>query len=503
MVQRDNDNPTRFRVGTITASQPSRTSIEALLEHVPRRATRSSSPDASSTSASIALFLTPAYARHALDPDLPLKLFDKIVGSAGPSDRSLESITAVVDRLPARDSEQIYEGLAYAAALDGSILDTYQDGIELQSSAQKPGSLYITIPRTAPSSRNTAMTSTLGLQLPLTQTIFSTGLVSTLVHASYRPAAAGKFLQLYAMRQLESHTLALPFTPRSIGFSVFLTLLTRPATVDYCMGNIVRSITPTAEQARQPASQELEAAISSYFRSRGISPEPVSVWALIIPAITSQISLSKKLQDMLERASQTEADPSRRNSFQTDLLDSECISELLDYGARFHKVLSGGGGWGKKAGLLSLDPDVAYSTRELRGEQGWDFDFSEGGEHDIQRQRDQALGQIVKKGETIMFLLAPKNVSSSTFVAPKLVDKEESGNTYEAIFGALPSSVDTAANVEAEDSTIRFHDNVFGALSEGGMALAMDSPTLHTKLDMPFSRVTVQGNQATDAPTSD
>ena len=420
------------------------------------------------------------------------------------SNRPLESITAVVDCLPTHDPREKFEGLAYAVLPSGSLLEGSQHGIELQHSAQKRGSLYIIIPRTALDSNNVATKVPLRLQLPLTQTVFSTGLVSTLIHTTYNQDASNPSAQ---MRQLESHSLALPFTPQRLDFKVPLTLLTKPATVDYCMGNIVRKITPSTTEVSQPASQELEAAISSYFRSQDMPPEAVSVWALVMPANPEGKALPEKLQNMLYVASQMERDPTDRSYFRIDLLDSECVSELLDHGSRFYKVLSGGGGWGKKAGLLSLDPDTAYSTRELRGEQGWNFDFSDGSRADIQRQKEQALGQIVRKGETILFFLAPKDASSSAFVVPDDGSIGAQSESLQATFGALPSSLDNGANTEVEDDAIGFHENLFGALSEGGMALTLDqtqaeagdAPSesvgkagVQTKFDMPFSRIIAQ-----------
>lgn len=77
-------------------------------------------------------------------------------------------------------------------------------------------------------------------------------------------------------------------------------------------------------------------------------------------------------------------------------------------------------GLGQKAGLLSLDPDVHYSTRELRQDEGWKFDFDgvdDGSAAATEAQKNQALGQIVKEGESIMFLLAPNR---NTYLRTKL-----------------------------------------------------------------------------------
>ena len=103
-----------FFQGTISTATPSATPLSALLPHlsyyVPRwTGKRSKNFD----HAFLLLLLTPSYARHALDPELPLQAFRSMSG-----DEKLESplgiITAVVDALPGpRIGEDRREGLAY------------------------------------------------------------------------------------------------------------------------------------------------------------------------------------------------------------------------------------------------------------------------------------------------------------------------------------------------------------------------------------------------------
>jgi hypothetical protein len=176
--------------------------------------------------------------------------------------------------------------------------------------------------------------------------------------------------------------------------------------------------------------------------------------------------------------------------------------QLMYHGARLIKVLSGGGGWGKKAGLLSLDPDVQYSTRELRRDEGWNFDFDapdDGTGAAVEAQKNQALGQIVKEGEGIMFLLAPK-LQNLPITYPEVHHRDTTGlrraSELELSFGAIPSSIDEIARSPESDETparIQHYPNFFGMLSEGGMALRstpkkQSRTVFQSKIDVPFGR---------------
>jgi hypothetical protein len=177
-------------------------------------------------------------------------------------------------------------------------------------------------------------------------------------------------------------------------------------------------------------------------------------------------------------------------------------------------VLSGGGGWGKKAGLVSLDPDLEYSTRELRGDSGWNFSFGEDeGSSGIIKQQREALGEMINEGDSIMFLLAPQLEESSLNNAPvETVQATGSGAKSAQLptitFGPIPSTIDqipseTSAvdGARSSASSIRHLPHVFGVLSEGGMAIRRRSNDVwgvsetQSKLDVPFGTLTIRGSK--------
>ena len=512
----------RVAFGVITTSRPSDTSLDELVKDIePLPSAKFSGNYENPTQ--LVILLTPGLARYALDSNLSEALYQRFKMRRKPGVQ-VETTSAIVDRLPAeRGNPEGSEGMAYMLFRSPPMAKP-EDRTAFQQSAQKPGSLTFRMPRWA--LRHNFPDRDYEFQLPLSQTVFTTGLVSTLIHRTFsvdthrlRPSA----LKLLDEQRLESQTLQLPAVQQGIGtqyLNMPLVPLTPLRRIDYVMGNIIRKLSsqpagvrtaPENEKIDQtkgsevgdtsfPASQELEKSVSKYFEALDLQPETVSVWALVVPPEPEYEGQMKVMTGVNVRNliaadeqsiasawhSRTEAGISMAES------TSNAIRRLLPYGARLIRVLSGGGGWGKKAGLLSLDPDVQYSTRDLRQDQGWEFDFDgvdDGTETATEAQKNKALGQIVKEGERIMFLIAPKAEHvPDTQTHPKDTGWEI---LLDLTFGAIPSSIDLAPRNVASDTngaTIRHYPGRFGMLSEGGMAVTinMKKRRFQSKLDVPY-----------------
>ena len=519
-IPHNNDVVPIYTFGTITTTAPHRTPIDRLLDELANHTEAAPRPSTPDKTAFLSLFLTPSYAQHALDTSLPLRALERLKGGAK-LDKPLNTLTAVVDRLPVPESSGAEdgvgrEGLAYTFLRDAGLVVS---GIPVlqDPSAPKPGSLSFTI---SPIRHEKLLTRT--LQLPLAQTIFSTGRASTLIETSYRPVAAESgTLQAQPQRFLESQTFRIPFAARvktTPHVYVPLVPLTPARRVRHCMGNIIRALARTdrpfartdpqdrEDEPSQPASQELESAVSAYFAACAIPPEPVAVWALVVPNLGAQRLFRKgrSARVLLQMGGEDvgniwTATPGPGRGKGDPRTVNLAISRLLTAGARLHRVLSGGGGWGKKAGLLSLDPDTSYSTRDLRGDAGWEVDFGEPREEE---QKQRALGEIVKEGEVVMFFIAPRNLTTSSTADAGGSDMEHlAPASHAAVFGAIPSTMDDLplANVDAEtrssDVDFKHYPSFFGVLSEGGMAVTMEDGdpkvVVQTKVDVPFSRFSV------------
>lgn len=518
-------------MGVISTQSPKITKIQELISNIKPEAMRASTRPTSHPSL-LTVLTTPSYAKHALSSGLPTEILERF-GDNPTRSKPLDAIVAVVDRLPLpAGSLKGTEGLAYAFAPDpGRQLSSTP--VPLNTSAQKPGTLSFALPPvaelTSVKPRNTVTT----IQIPLAQTIFSNGLPSTLVHSHYHFDPLSGALRKSASQRLESQTLDLYVgsQPTELAASIPLIPLTPLREVQHSMGNIIQKVSlsqfperslesevPNGRKAHGlaraedeqptlvPASQELEEAVSDYFRFVGIAPQPVQVWAVILTASARESINRRAGTDEVHKATKrllaSEEEGVRQQWASTGIERglSSAILEVIGQGGRLCRVLSGGGGWGKKAGLLSLDPDVEYSTRDLRGETGWKFDFEGDDSFEaVQRQRREALGEIVREGDGVMFLLAPKDVQRDA-LAPQ---KSQSTPGCAVTLGVVPSSINEYASSSPSDNghtskianELEHHANFFGMLSEGGLAISVTGPSdnvlTQSKMDVPFQQLSV------------
>lgn len=508
-------------LGSATTDNAQGTSIAQLLEQIkPQLCPKET--DMPQKPALLALLLTPSFAQHALNGKAPVQVLQRLHPGEGTAlTKPLDVVTAVVDRLPSPTEPGAgREGLAYMFLRNPEPLSiASQTG--LNPSAQKAGSLSFEVPTTTTRPWNYTV------QLPLAQTIFSTGLVSTLVHSRYSYSATDGLVK-GSERHLESQTLRLPLDAHYgvLALHTPLVPLTPFRVVRNLMGNIVRTLSsataredssnkPSEKSDPQPASQELEYAVSSYFEAKHMAPEPVNVWALILPdpgAPWSRFKSEQHSQRTMRKITPEKirgiwtGEKDQRGTLGS--LDSAALRFFRNGGGRLCRVLSGGGGWGKKAGLLSLDPDSVYSSRELRADQGWEFDFDDESVGAAERQQKQALGEVVKEGESIMFFLAPKGFHRTETADQSMEFVRKADNA--ALFGVIPSTVDAIPGTLSEHTDgsstnsanspgISHHPGLFGALSETGMALTVsreERVISQTKFDAPFSHVRITENIA-------
>lgn len=182
--------------------------------------------------------------------------------------------------------------------------------------------------------------------------------------------------------------------------------------------------------------------------------------------------------------------------------------------------MSGGGGWGVKQGLLSLDPQVNYDNIEEAR-----FDMSSGASE--QEQQDAALGDLARPGDWIQFFTVnPSKVKEQSDEGPKPLDlhywqdsitKERitTPETADAIswmestvFGAVPSTIDKMPDndggIDSKKGVV-FQQGHFGAVSESGLflrseqrmrkeywehiAITSEFRSFDTKIDVPHSYV--------------
>ncbi|ETS87528.1 hypothetical protein PFICI_01356 [Pestalotiopsis fici W106-1] len=198
------------------------------------------------------------------------------------------------------------------------------------------------------------------ITIPMANTIFQNGRRSTLFATRYeRSASSGRFeatlMQDKAHQDIEVVTDGGPrFTPQ-----LPLIPLTPPREIVAGLGNIVRQV--LVDGRPQPASKELEDLIPRFLAQRQKS-HAVGVWAVVVPPhVVKRDNAFASIQPYSEHYENFESEKKMVE------MNWECLSRIGKHGLRIHKILSGGGGWGVKQGLLSLDPETSYSAPEQEG----------------------------------------------------------------------------------------------------------------------------------------
>ncbi|THY87957.1 hypothetical protein D6C95_07192 [Aureobasidium pullulans] len=537
------ESPDLLRSFTVLTSDPKATSLQELLDRIPHF----NAGNESGLFTDFLLLVTPTYAaslrkqknviEKALTRIFPVKDLDQNLHNrlGGSSREAVRLVAAVVDRLP-RPSDLSAsavgdigsEGIAIrVVANENPIwkpeLAHHDPRAALSDNKFRFLSFHLNDDATPASMRPI-------VQLPLANTIFQNGLSSTLIWRKYSVRSGGLGLKEIDEQLCDSHRVKLPRESASnetnnLTLTVPLVPLTSARSVVACMGNIIRRLSadsglgpqePTKEAIL--ASHELEQSVTSYHKTRGLSPRAVSVWALVIPekTFTGGLSMAAKvlgernLTELWKVGSNHDTDPSQPN-----------LLTLLQHGARLHKVLSGGGGWGKKAGLLSLDPDTGYGQHsaweEITPAQLTDAE-NIGGlppvPTDLQHVwsfEPQELPSIVNKGDYIQFYISPSASSEEAILQSKAStgSSEPISDVKTVEFGGIPSTVDnmpasevSVTTVQAKTDLVQSYPNHFGALSETGLAMFFglqsdksSSARVHnatdaaTKVDVPFGRL--------------
>ena len=279
--------------------------------------------------------------------------------------------------------------------------------------------------------------------LPLSNTTFRNGQASTLLAQRWRvvPTPTGTETICTREKALSHRQLRLPPLARLRQNVVIQSrpwhYLTPPCVVAKSAGNVVRRLAKNDSfDEIFPASEELEVAISSLLASEQEFPRHLGIWAQVTP-----------------KANRTER-PYVQNG----------IGRAVLRGDRLLKVLSGGGGWGEKKGLIALDPGSSFYPQSVDSDQSMDMPFN----------------PILQQGDMLRFIgicysdpshVIPSDVPDEKFI---IVNAQRSLR-----FGsAFPLIEAPTIGAKVLDECILVVYNHFGALSDYGSSLSID---LHLK----------------------
>ncbi|KAL8658375.1 MAG: hypothetical protein Q9226_001051 [Calogaya cf. arnoldii] len=314
------------------------------------------------------------------------------------------------------------------------------------------------------------------IKLPVANTVFHNGRESTIqaqrwiVGETILQPTLACIKRSWLHEQVVRVAFPFPLEPDKapLQVTVPITRISLPQRVATSMGNVIRQMFPVDNPSKaaqldipselEPASKQLEYVVTDWLAEPGNEMRAVEVWALVRPPRT------------LQRF--------RYGNF----------SKLVKAGAHFHKVLSGGGGWGNRQGLLALDPEVDFDVApELTMAQ--DFDNvspeAEGG---------NLSSQIVNTGDIVEFF-ARDLIESSSTATPESKHSHYIRCQPCLIFGTTPSTIDampkpSSMMQHSPSSDCIFIPAHFGMLSEQGVSLtttSIDGEVSRTKIDVPHA----------------
>lgn len=389
------------------------------------------------------------------------------------------SIAAVVDKLPAPAGQGLdagNEGFAFTLVpknhVAGELLRV--PGANIVSGPEIEPTLYYSIqPSFLPGER-----TELGVRVA--NTLFTNGRIRTMFASQWK-LGANEELELVNERDLGICRITESEIPPSATPEIPLHAVTDPRKIAASMGNIVRQVYKGDKSI--PASAELERALPQFLNDHGFDNQRLAVWALVQhPGADAKIADSP--------------------------------SAAIQHGSHLYRVVGGGGGWGKKQGLLSLDPEFSYQgvlgdeqepianvfqDKDLNvpGEQVKEFDpavaFQSFGLEGGMENDHTALREIIKPGDFIQFFVAPLDSP----VMPQ--DKPIPPSGAALVFGVIPpahtyTSATSEQGSASERQLVTFH-GFFGALSESAMTFRCPMQSTvgfaGTKIDVPGSRISL------------
>ncbi|KAE8364730.1 hypothetical protein BDV27DRAFT_128034 [Aspergillus caelatus] len=447
------------------------------------------------------LLLTPSLAQWA---DTTNSFFEQCINrlyhKAPTSDppESVHAIVAIVDKLPDTPSVQKditdngavaeSEGISLLFAKTANIQGRAAAPRRIRSSETEESALVFSFQTgiSHGSDDTTLRRAVHEVGLRLANTLFINGNENTLFGTrwSYNPSSSSFAFD----RSVELSRCRIASTTSSVHNSLALPLhpIGQRREVISSMGNILRQLAKHPNGTSKdpmPASSELEKELPRYIEEHNIADRRVSVWALVeSPSCNPQVE-SDGLQTKLVRSVQA--------------------------GGKLHRVMSGGGGWGKKQGLLSLDYETNFLGPCGRNEfTTLDNIFSPFCASTAQTAPPSfeglsivddlsSLSQVARAGDYIQFYVSvePDHAQNSR---PELPDSREGAISYQ--FGVVYDNempLDQAGK-RAPQKDLRVKPNCFGALSEKAMTYSQPIvPTRPeqeivesgTKLDIPGCRV--------------
>ncbi|KAJ5267119.1 hypothetical protein N7478_009927 [Penicillium angulare] len=424
------------------------------------------------------LLVTPSLA-HWLDPTSPFltEYIKKLYQNTNNKPDTIYAVAAVIDKIPnstakSQASLEEFEGLSSLIVGEANIKWKAAPPRRIGGPADEEPNFVVSV---------NDQSSAHAIGLRLANTVFINGKERTFLGMRWVASESGyiladsKSLASCVVTSTETNihsTVALPLHP-----------VTQRRKVITGMGNILRQLAKSNDGSSDepmPASTELEKELPRYIDEHNIVDRRVSVWALVEKADNQVDSQSPSTQDRLTKS--------------------------LRQGGKLHRVMSGGGGWGKKMGLLSLDPEIASPTT-ITQDQGiisLDQLFESDSAPDEPMETPpffesgligedlSHLSQVANPGDLIQFFVAVEPTASNGLT-------NEAARKY--CFGVVSETEALEIPTNDVKEKLQLVENTFAAMSE--KAIFYSQPVLQagtavessTKLDIPGCRVILESGK--------
>lgn len=443
------------------------------------------------------LLVTPSLAQ-LLDPGIFLRAaISQICGNfnkSGNESSLITSIAGVVDKLPVsyemkqkKDYDWRFgnsEGLALLLT-SGDQHTIPETDVNQQTRETLIGFMH----NGSSSGSNQQQRSVHHVIAPAANTLFCNGRRSTLLHDRWilDPSHNQGNLRLESRQDLSLAMIQMPHSAnQTVTANIPMEALTEPRQIVTAMGNIIRRV--RIESADVPASTELEAIVPKYLRDpkRSSINGILQVYALIRPS-------------GLDQAPKFSVDLTGQSPAPDNIL------EEIWQGARIYRVTGGGGGWGKRAGLLSLEPAIDFEQTPVSPASSI-FEVQEN--QDLSQQKSD----WVKPGDYVQFYASFHNGDPPKTEAASSTNLDTAGQslsywsrtgeeTQSLVIGVMPKlDLPLQSDRREEEFQAFMHiPNYFGFLSEVGAAVGVDKVSLpeehisehRSRIDVPFTSIKV------------
>lgn len=447
----------------------------------------------------LAIFLVSPSLARLVDPQSPFlaDAVTHIFRNSVTQDTAVTTLIAIVDRIPgtpgSRNENGEFDGLSlYLDRLDLGAPDLLAKSTASEDSVrsrEQPGVLTFEVSNALV---DVPERLTESVEVPLANTLFSNGRLSTMFKIPWD--ISGDVVSPGPTTYISKQRVIFTGPKWTTTLKVPLIPLTSARKIRTSMGNIIRQISGP-DDVDMPASSELEKAVLQYSAKTLTTMENVIQQLKGLKREKAALQYEKKRRRMerLKIWACIYPPHSKTLDLKPDAWSSisNKLSDQLLAGARLHRVQSGGGGWGAKQGLLSLDPEQSFLESETDSSPDESRLFGSG-------DYGYAVTDIAKEDELIQFFVTTDSWNgtldpqrkSSTYVFGACAAQEDASNE------GYPISSNPARNEDSgEQQLISSLSNYFGALSEKGISIRQDRETADgkpltsrkTKLDVPSS----------------